>query len=201
MNTKTKTKIKPKSELCQRPKNLPAKKPRGRSAAQSLSKEKKDEEAQLRRAKYFLSPSTPAAITTSAFLGPCGEVDLYALMDTLDESMKRVQGGDLQEVESMLMGQAHSLQSIFTHLAYRSTRTNMVKHIELDLRLALKAQAQCCRTLEVLAAMKNPPVVLARQANVTTGPQQINNNTGPISVSPACEGEKIFQNELKDGQL
>jgi hypothetical protein len=26
-----------------------------------------------------------------------------------------------------------------------------------------------------LAAIKNPPVVIARQANVTTGPQQVNN--------------------------
>ena len=40
-----------------------------------------------------------------------------------------------------------------------------------------QAHAQCCRTLEVLSAMKNPPLVLARQANVTTGPQQINNGT------------------------
>lgn len=30
-------------------------------------------------------------------------------------------------------------------------------------------------TLETLANIKNPPVVLARQANITTGPQQVNN--------------------------
>jgi hypothetical protein len=29
--------------------------------------------------------------------------------------------------------------------------------------------------LEVLSALKNPPVVIAKQANVTTGPQQVNN--------------------------
>jgi hypothetical protein len=43
------------------------------------------------------------------------------------------------------------------------------------MRLALKAQSQCRATLETLAAVKNPPVVYARQANVTSGPQQINN--------------------------
>jgi hypothetical protein len=40
--------------------------------------------------------------------------------------------------------------------------------------MALWAQSQCARSLEVLAALKNPPVVTARQANVTTGPQQNN---------------------------
>lgn len=40
-------------------------------------------------------------------------------------------------------------------------------------RMALKAQNQCRMTLETLATIENPPVVFARQANVTTGPQQI----------------------------
>ena len=43
------------------------------------------------------------------------------------------------------------------------------------MRLALKAQAQCRATIETLAAMKNPPVVIARQANISNGPQQVNN--------------------------
>jgi hypothetical protein len=47
------------------------------------------------------------------------------------------------------------------------------------MRLALKAQSQCRATLETLAAVKNPPVVYARQANVTTGPQQVNNGAWP----------------------
>jgi len=44
------------------------------------------------------------------------------------------------------------------------------------MRMALRAQAQCRATLETLAEIKNPPVVYARQANVTTGPQQVNNS-------------------------
>ncbi|MBL8226389.1 MAG: hypothetical protein JNM50_13780 [Chromatiales bacterium] len=43
------------------------------------------------------------------------------------------------------------------------------------LRLALKAQSQCRTTLEALVALKRPPVVIAQQTNVTTGPQQVNN--------------------------
>lgn len=45
------------------------------------------------------------------------------------------------------------------------------------MRLALKAQAQCARTIEVLAAIKNPPVIYAKQANIANGPQQVNNGT------------------------
>lgn len=50
-----------------------------------------------------------------------------------------------------------------------------LNQVELNLRLALKAQAQCARTVEVLAAMKNPPIIFANQANIAQGHQQINN--------------------------
>ena len=56
---------------------------------------------------------------------------------------------------------------------------NMDEYIEATeryMRLALKAQGQCRATLETLAAIKNPPVVFARQANFANGPQQVNNN-------------------------
>jgi hypothetical protein len=114
--------------------------------------------------------------------------------------MSRVDGGDLKDVESMLVGQAHALQAIFMRLADRSGRIDAMKQYEIDMRLALKAQAQCCRTLEVLAAIKNPPILLTRQANITTGPQQINNGVQPASrLSPACEEANVVQNELLEG--
>ena len=56
---------------------------------------------------------------------------------------------------------------------------NMDEYIEATeryMRLALKAQGQCWATLETLAAIKNPPVVFARQANFANGPQQVNND-------------------------
>ena len=54
------------------------------------------------------------------------------------------------------------------------------------MRLALKAQGQCRATLETLAAIKNPPVVFARQANINNGgQQQVNNGALPaISEEP-----------------
>jgi hypothetical protein len=59
---------------------------------------------------------------------------------------------------------------------------NMGEYIEASekyMRLALKAQAQCRATIETIATLKNPPVVFARQANISAGPQQVNN--GPAT--------------------
>ena len=68
------------------------------------------------------------------------------------------------------------------------------------MKMALRAQSQCARTIEVLSALKNPPVVIAKQANVTTGPQQNNfgvpSRTGEVKNKPtelleASDGERL----------
>jgi hypothetical protein len=59
-----------------------------------------------------------------------------------------------------------------------------MNNMETFLRLALKAQSQCRATLETLAAIKNPPVVFAKQANISSGHQQVNN------VVPATHAEE-----------
>lgn len=47
------------------------------------------------------------------------------------------------------------------------------------MKLGLRAQNQCRMTLETLAAIKNPPVVYAKLANINqgSGNQQVNNDT------------------------
>jgi hypothetical protein len=70
-----------------------------------------------------------------------------------------------------------ALNTIFTELTRRAM-LNMGEYLDATdryLRLALKAQGQCRATFETLAAIKNPPTVFARQANIAQGPQQINN--------------------------
>ena len=47
--------------------------------------------------------------------------------------------------------------------------------VERSLRYALRSQGKCRATLENLAVFKNPPTVCARLANITSGPQQVNN--------------------------
>jgi hypothetical protein len=82
-----------------------------------------------------------------------------------------------------------ALNAIFSEMARRAA-LNMGEHLgatEAYMRLALKAQGQCRATGETLAAMKNPPVVFARQANINNGgQQQVNNGAQAPGVgSPA----------------
>lgn len=66
--------------------------------------------------------------------------------------------------------------------------------------LALKAQGQCRATVEALAAIKNPPVVFAKQANIAHGPQQVNNGVVQVQQEhdcrPAHEKQQRAANEL-----
>jgi hypothetical protein len=107
------------------------------------------------------------------------EIDVPGLLATLRDQARTVSSGDLSRAESLLMNQADALQSLFVGLVERSFTQEYLVHMEGFMRLALKAQSQCRATLETLAAVKNPPVVYARQANVTTGPQQVNNGAWP----------------------
>lgn len=56
------------------------------------------------------------------------------------------------------------------------------------MRLTLKAQSNCRATAEALAFMQNPPTVFAKQANISNGPQQVNN--GVRSARSVARAEK-----------
>lgn len=123
-------------------------------------------------------------------------LDTPALIEALRQQTKAVHEGDLRAVEAMLMNQATALQSLFVKFTETGLQTSLLRQQETALRLALKAQSQCRATLETLANIKNPPVVYAKQANVTTGPQQINNG---MQATTAGTREKVFQkNKLKE---
>ena len=120
------------------------------------------------------------------------EIDVPGLLATLRDHAKAVSSGDLSRVEALLTNQADALQSLFVAMVERGLRQQYHAHVESFLRLALKAQSQCRATLETLVNIKNPPLVYAHQANVTTGPQQVNNGVWP---NPARETE-ISQTQL-----
>jgi DNA-binding transcriptional MerR regulator len=97
--------------------------------------------------------------------------------------------------EAMLAAQAHSLDAIFTSLARRA-HLNMGEYVNAAdryMRLALKAQSQCRATIETLAAIKNPPMVIARQANIAHGPQQVNNGEPTRTREIQSEPSKLLE--------
>jgi hypothetical protein len=88
-----------------------------------------------------------------------------------------VSDGDLSTLEAMLVGQATALQTMFTSLAMRAAGQEYLKQYGLYMTLALKAQAQSRATISALVDLKYPKqaATFVKQANMTTGPQQVNN--------------------------
>jgi hypothetical protein len=118
-----------------------------------------------------------ATLTVDFSKGNYGELSLTECISELGKKVRNVHKGNLQDAETILTAQAFALDAIFTSLARRA-QMNMGEYIDAAdryMRLALKAQGQCRATLETLAAIKNPPVVFAKQANIANGPQQVNN--------------------------
>ena len=125
-----------------------------------------------------LLPTMNAATVISSYAKQtCGELDFATLIHDLRVQCEQVSRGDLQRAEAMLTAQAHSLDTIFTLLAQRAAGAEHLPQLEVNLRLALKAQSQSRATWETLAAIKNPPVIFAKQANFANGHQQVNNGT------------------------
>lgn len=112
--------------------------------------------------------------------------DITATVAAVSAAAERVKAGGLGEAEGLLMAQAVTLNALFTQLAARARAAQYLDQLDRYLRLAMKAQAQCRATLDTLATLKNPPTVIARQANITSGPQQVNSSFGANPQIPAC---------------
>jgi len=146
--------------------------------------------------RYALAPEVGSAVTCLNFTehNPALKTDLNHVAAELQRHCEAVSGGDLSRVEHMLAAQLHSLDAIFNTLAHRA-KLNMGTHLdatECYLKLALRAQSQCRATAETLAAVKNPPVVFAKQANIAHGHQQVNNG---VPVAHAGQNQNL-PNEL-----
>lgn len=130
-----------------------------------------------------------------------GSQSLTEMVKSLEAAGASVNHGDLTALERMLTAQAISLNTMFAEMARRAS-LNMGTHLEATetyMRLALKAQSQSRATVETLAAVKNPPVVFAKQANINNGgQQQVVNGPTPI-VAHTAENE-TRQNKLQEMQ-
>lgn len=157
-----------------------------------LARSDSEEVAARKHAALVTSPEFAAfrmmkACETKAF----GEqIDAPSLMEHLREQAVAVNRGDLSQAEAALTNQAAALQSLFVRLTERGLAQSQMPNFESFIRLALRAQSQCRATLETLAAIKNPPIIYAKQVNQTTGPQQINNGTAAPSRAREIENEQ-----------
>jgi hypothetical protein len=141
--------------------------------------------------KTYLKPTVTAALNIQAWNS---QLSVNGLRDALAEQVEKVSSGDLSRPENILLCQAHTLDLLFNELAQKAQDQTYIPSFEAFLRLALKAQNQCRMTIETLSNIKNPPVVFAKQANISGGHQQINNGV-PAQASHAKEIKKA-PNEL-----
>jgi hypothetical protein len=133
-------------------------------------------------------------MVASMFTSKTMTVDLCLkdMVMALQSQVDEVQKGDMGHMESMLVSQCVTLNSIFAEMARRAAlnMNNNLHATESYMRMALKAQNQARSTLETLFALKNPPLVIAKQANFSTGHQQVNNvmhidaRAGEIQMQP-----------------
>lgn len=149
-------------------------------------------------ARVAHSPALRAAGAAQPYVermfGPNTDIDAYskrlsALADTIIE-------GDMCGVERMLVAQANTLDMIFNQLARKAAHCEYLNQFQVNMAMALKAQAQSRATLQTLAELKNPrPVAFVKQANIAHGPQQVNNGTdrtadnGNASTAPHARAE------------
>ena len=148
-------------------------------------------------ARCSLTPAVQGAITVKHFgSNPLTGASLNTLVTELSEHCNRSNSGDLAQSEAMLTAQSHSLDAIFNKLA-RMASTHLVNggNVEIAdtlLRLGMRAQSQCRATIEALAEIKNPShVAFVKQANISSGPQQVNNG-----ATARTENNRIPQNKL-----
>jgi hypothetical protein len=143
-----------------------------------------DTEGQLARAERLaraaVDPLARNAGTAAQFTEACmlAQVGIPGLTHALEQLAPLIHAGDTQYSERMLFVQANTLDAIFTKLARQAAGAGL-NESERYLRLALKAQSQSRVTLETLAAIKNPPIIFAKQANIAHGHQQVNNDAPP----------------------
>lgn len=126
------------------------------------------------------------AAATAGFSRMLGELDLTECMAALIAETDRTRTGNLAGLEAILAAQTVTLNAMFTQMAHQAAKMTVVAQIDLFTRLALKAQGQCRTTVETLALIKGGPrTVFARQANIASGPQQVNNAaTVPAGAVP-----------------
>ena len=146
------------------------------------------------KAELAVSPSMNAGSLIDAFSGFGGFAELNELADSVRQTAKKVQAGDLSSLEVMLVSQATALQTIFTGLALRAQVQTQQRNMESFMSLALKAQSQSRATISALVDLKYPrQATFVKQANIANGPQQVNNG---VAAVPAHEEKSDSTSKL-----
>jgi hypothetical protein len=147
-------------------------------------------------AKVSLQPAYRSASVIAKFDGD-EDVDFFDLSQAVKEQSAAIQAGNMENAEAMLATQAITLDSLFANLARRAGSNMEAGHgeaAERYMKLALRAQAQCAKTIQTMGELNNPrQIAFVKQANIAHN-QQVNNGK-----ASRAENFEIQQNKLIDG--
>jgi hypothetical protein len=190
-NTKT-DKLEPTPMAKTKPKPKPAAEPPINKRAVGVPVPEGDKDFEFEVSRAFIRPTVTAALTMQPWNST---LSVNGLRGALMEQIDKVDKGDLSRPENILLCQAHTLDFLFSELCQQAhNNQTYIANYESIMRMAFRAQNQCRMTLETLANIKNPPVVFAKQANISQGHQQINNGV-PSQASHAEENQNL-QNKI-----
>lgn len=158
---------------------------------------------------------------TSKLFALYDDIETVECLSVLSDKAQQVKNNNLSSIEDTLVSQASTLDCIFNSLAQKSSfyleaqmmtgfdsdkpllnkrRTHYLETTERLMRMALKAQAQCAKTLETLATIKNPTHVnFVRQANIGQN-VQVNNGVAPVHAQEKKSINENPTNELLEVQ-
>ncbi len=111
--------------------------------------------------------------------------NIQALAEVCTEQTRAIGSGDFGSLEYMLLSQAQAMQAMFINLATLAKQQDRFDGIQTMTTLALKCAAQSRQAITALAELRMPKTVMfAKQANVTSGPQQVNNGVAAPAPAP-----------------
>ena len=181
MATKTKT-----------PRAAPEPKPAAVERAEERAREaaKAEHETSLWTATFLTNGRCNGVVVQKYLNYVNGGSTEKALSEVSAEQARAIGGGDFSSLEYMLLTQATALQAMFADLAVRARNQTRFDGIQTMTTLALKCAAQSRQAVTALAELRMPKTVMfAKQANVTSGPQQVNN--GVLASASPLRAEEI----------
>lgn len=158
---------------------------------------KDDEDKFKQLAETFTCPSLNSAAVILNFNRE-QDLDIASLIEVLSVQCDASVDGDLARVESMLVAQAHALQSMFTAMSIKMADTEILNHLQVYGQLAFKAQNQCRQTLATLTEIKNPrrSTFVKQQNNAIN--QQIKNEKPENYINQSNELLEVKEHERLD---
>lgn len=125
-------------------------------------------------------------------------VDFADQVSAVAKQAREIRSGDLKAAERVLAAQAIALDGLFANLARRAG-SNMEEGYgeaaERYMKLALRAQAQCAKTIQTMGELKNPRhIAFVRQANIAQN-QQVNNGESPRAINDEFQQSKLIDGD------